>query len=632
MRYVTPHPNIELDKTFTKEQKQRLSDWLTLEVTDALSAQFRQQAVWRECLRLYEGVPKNPTKVHPVPGAPNLEVTIGAIATDSIYSQSLDLVFSISPTLTIRAGNASTDDAEDAKALQNFVNKIVRGEAQLRSAAEDTYLDNVQLGTGIFYVPWVEKIKKTRFSTINDRGPIIMYHPVEDFLMPGGIGSDPQLATWVGLRFWPTMEELTLRAKHNRRWDISEVRPAGAGDWVRSQREHLGHQTGGTEIQRKANLYEIWDFYALFDIDEDGIEEDLYVVWDRTAQHVIYVSYNSMVRRPVSKMVYQRRAGLPYGIGVMEMLKPYQEEITETHNHRVLNMLLANSRFWKARDGSVPDNMRIWPGKVQTMSDPEDVQSEVMADVYPSSMQAEAVTISLAERRVGLNESSITRPSQLMSSRTPGITALSFLQQQNKRFTAAFDGMRFATAEAVTQCLARYHERMLAGDAVVAQKIRDAMAQDAERVLKVLSNPLFLMGMEVELTASSASINAEADKQNSMLLVNILAQYYQRTLELVTVAAQPEAPQAVREVATRIANAVGEVIERTVRQFDTVRDPQTFIVEVDDILDGLPDVEGQALSALSQLMSATGAGGASGVDNVPPGGGAGEGELLEVSG
>ena len=406
---------------------------------------------------------------------------------------------------------------------------------------------------------------------------------------------------WVGLRFWHTQSELNLYASR-RKWKIDAFKPAGGKDFVRTRREDLGHTY--TKIARATDLYETITIFCAYDIDGDGIDEDLLVVWDRTSRDIGLVTYNPFDRRPIEPTRYQLRAHLFYGLGVMEMIRPYQDETSEIHNARTLNMLLANCRFWKAREGSVPETMKIWGNKVQMLSDPTDLVAEQMADIYPSAAQAQAITTSLAERRVGVNEMSMPRPSQVLGSRTPGITAMSLLQQVNRRFTPAFDGYRNGTGAAVKQCLYRYQERLLAGDRAVEEDIMSVMGdEDGRLVIDVLRDDKFDEGMKIELTASSASVNRDADRQNSIMLVNLLAQYYQRTLELVSIAANPTTPPVIRDVAQKIANSAGEIIERTIRTFDQVRDPNTFIIDVNDELDAMKGLSQEGLAGLAAMQA-----------------------------
>ena len=59
-----------------------LSKWLNQEITNALSSRKPLEAVWRDCLRKYEGVPKREIRNYPIENSPNTEITIGAIASD----------------------------------------------------------------------------------------------------------------------------------------------------------------------------------------------------------------------------------------------------------------------------------------------------------------------------------------------------------------------------------------------------------------------------------------------------------------------------------------------------------------------------------------------------------------------
>ncbi len=599
MRWVEQHKDVRI-LGLTEHQLNRLSSWLTIEIEDAFAARAPLDEEWRNALRLYEGIPKNPVKNIPVENAPNTEVTLAAISADSIYAQSQDLIFNITPIVTVRpTGKAYVPNA---KALQRFVNWGVDNEFILRPATEHSILDDVQLGTGVYYTPWVESVKKTSINKIRERGPRIYSVPSEDFLVPGGSYDNHQRLKWNAMRTWMTRSELNTRSAL-RNWDVKRVLPAGHVDWVRSKRETLGHTI--TSGRRISDLFEIMDIYCYFDIDEDGMEEDLLVIWDRTSKKVLKVGYNPYDHRPFDVMRYQLRSHLFYGLGVIEMLKQFQEEVTDLHNYRTLNVLLANCRIWKAKDGSVPDDMKLWPNRVIMMANPDDLKPEQMGDVYPSSFQAEAATISLAERRVGINEMSMPRPSQVLGSRTPGITTMTLMQQVSRRFTPAFDAMRIGTSGAVRQCLYRYQERLLMGDKKAEEHLRKLLGEpDAQLVIEVLKADDFDEAVAVELTASSASINRDADKQNAMLLVNILGQYYQRMIELTAMATNPQTPPEVQAVAKKVAIAASEIIDRTVRTFEMMRDPQDFIIKIEGELDGaMGGMPQQGLAGLSQLLA-----------------------------
>jgi hypothetical protein len=174
--------------------------------------------------------------------------------------------------------------------------------------------------------------------------------------------------------------------------------------------------------------------------------------------------------------------------------------------------------------------------------------------------------------------------------------------------------MRKALSNAVKQALYRYQERVLAGRTkVLAHIVRVLGVEDGYRVINILRNEDFDEGVVVELTASSASTNKEAERQATFQLVQILSQYYQRAMELTMVAANPQAPPAVTEVAKQIAESMGEVIERTLRTFDQVRDPSLFTIEMEEAIEeATADRPRQLLLQLMQGMQGAGGGGEAG--------------------
>lgn len=621
-RVINVHKNRQrLEVSETKQNE--LEEYLTREITDAISSRFALEKVWRELMRQYEGIPTNPVQNFPVENAPNIEVTLGAIASDAVYASMVDLIYSAKPLVTCRGMPKMPEDEEnvkDTKAFQRWINWVAGNEADVREASEDAILDDVQLGTGCLYIPWTEERYKSKTASIINRGPRIWAIPCEDFIVPGGTKQrDIDQLPWVGLRFWLTEYEVKERGMRNG-WQFELALKTAAPDWVSVRREEVAkHFTG---LHRAGAIYEILDVYCYFDIDNDGVREDLYVVFDKSSRKCLKIAYNPYDRRPIETMVYQRRAHQPYGLGVLQMLSPYQEELTKLHNYQTLNALLANCRIWKGKEGRIPEGMKIWPGRVIELMDPDqDLKAEVMADTYSSLPQIQLMVMQLAERRVGANELAPQPRPSMFGSRMPGITAMSMLQQVNKRFTPAFDGAKDALARSLMQCMYRYQEQILSNNQAAIEHIYAVLGtNDGSRVVAILANQNFDENMLVEMTAASASVNREADRQNAMMLVQLLAGYYQRTLELVGIASSPETPPEVRKIALKIATAAGEVIDRTIRTFDQVRDPSLFIIEVEDEMQSaMANAPQQGLGQLLQLMEQQGQGQGGAIPLLPQG-------------
>lgn len=573
-----------------------------MEVEDALTARRSVDKVWNEARRQYSGVPKRPMREVPVPNAPNIEITLGAILADDIYAQAIDTLFTASPLVTVRPVDPRW--VEHGKAYQDWINWCATNELDLYNAANNTLVDDCQLGTGVYYIPFVEASKKDRIYKIIDRRPQVFSVSPEDLIVPPGSRADIQRDRWAALRFWYTRGELEERARE-RGWDISNAQPVAQFDLVRLQHERKANMRGAMMWRE---VYEVCEVYCYYDYDGDGVDEDILVSWDRASRSILNVTFNPYDIRPIEVMRYQLRSHLPYGIGVMEMTQPFQEETTELHNYTMLNVFLANARIWVAKEGAIPDKMEIMPGSiVKVMGD--DVRSGLMelkmSEVYPSAFQAQAAAIQLAERRVGTSGAAGMLAKG--GSRTPGVTALSLLQQVNRRFTPAFNDMREKTAAAIRQAMYRYRERLLAGDKQIEEHIRMVMGADrGTLIMELLTIDDFDKAVAVEMTASSASANREADRQNAIMVSQLMQSYYQQAAGLAMQAATQPMPAEMRSLLMDIASKGNELMDRTLRTFDTVRDPKSFLLDMtklEETLDAGQQAQMQAEAMAAQAVA-----------------------------
>jgi hypothetical protein len=581
----------------------RLASWLDSTVTDAVAARQPLEHAWRRQLTMYEGVPKLPTRDVPIENAPNIEVTLGAIASDIIWAQATDTFYNTSPFATVRPKpkDKGVPEIVDAAAeLQKFVNHIATNDdVGFAPAFDNATLDTVQLGTGMLYVPWVENIKKTKTAKVLSRGPKIRSIAPEDIIVPSGCRNDIEEMQLFGFQFYYTEYQLKQLAKLNN-INIEHFQPLGGRNSVREKRETLGKHVEGPQM--KGEVYDVQLLFIYYDIDDDGLEEDLMVVYNGTGAAVGLCTYNPMDRRPASHMVYQLRSHMFYGLGVLGMLDPYEEKISDIHNYATLNVLLANSRIW-AGDGTCPDEMKIYPGKVLTgLASKDSLTAIQMADVYSSIYQEQMAVMQFANQRVGLND--VVSGADIPN-RTPANTTMSMLRQVNRRFAPAFKSMRQCAADALKQCLFRYQERLKSQDSMAQASIFQVLGYNGgSKVIDLLANERFDEFVDVELTAASPTVNSEADRQNNIMLTQLLGQYYQRTLELTSLAANPQTPPQLRDVALKVAEAAGRAIERTMRTFDQVRDPETFVIDVEDEIKRLGEDIPKGSEAVMTLMNA----------------------------
>lgn len=608
MRSIERLPeNAERSLARSNARDARLVDYLVTAVEDAYSARHEQEDAWEEQMRQYAAVPKTPYRHVPIENAPNLEIPIGAINVDDLWARMLELIFSANPILTARGRKGSQDLA---KAVQTWTNEVVTTESQLRPAAEQVLLDDCMLGTGVYYVPWIVNAKKTDVYTVREEGPRIMAVPPEDFLTPGGAMTDIDRTQWCAMRSYYGALEIADRLRklgwsfdgkaiRNDRGRYAGVLTTTALSPVRQRREALGRTRQNTRL---ADLYELHDVYVRMDYDGDGVAEDLLAIWDRTSRKLLWLDYQPYDWRPFEAIRYQLQPYLFNGLGIMELCRPIQDGVSEATNAWSLNVFLANCREWIARTGTLPDGEMVrYPGKVHEVNNPEDLKELKMSDEYASALAHIEFLVSLAQQRTGNNWTQQQRP--ISTSRTSGVTAMSFLQQQNRRFTGAFDSARLGTSAAARQCLYRYREQLLAGNMRAEHNITRVMGEAAAPLTSWLKSDGFEEDVQVELTASSASINRDQDRQNALQLANLYSQYYQQAFQTLAIAANPQTPAPVRQAAQKVSEKAYELMDMVSRTFDLIaRDPSVALADLQPEYQMIEQQAQQGQSQIQQLL------------------------------
>jgi hypothetical protein len=559
-----------------------LGSYLSLRIEDGISKRHWLDLVWRSCIRQYDGIPEIISKDF-AKDSPQfiIEIPVGASMADSITSTVYDLIWNTAPVFSCRG---SVGYHNNAAAFQLLADKLLLDDfTNIRAAADDVITDTVQLGTSAYYiVNSKETVKRATVKELNI-GPRVFSVPPEDLVVPGGTFPDVDAMPFIAQRMYYDESELREIAAANG-WDISQFKKAGNIDWVRQRR--LETEKSDQDTTTTGNLYEVFSVHLYYDYDGDGFAEDLFCVWDRTSKAVGIVTFAPYDSRPFAISRYQLRPYVFYGLGVLEMARPFQREVTEWHNFKMQNAHLANSRLWAYRLGAVGigEEMKISPNKPIGLADPEhDLIEKKMSDMYPSAQQYEAAVIALCEMRVGTPAMGPAAGIQA-GKRVPAATAMTALQQQNRRFTGPFDNIRRALAHAMTQCFMRLREEYLKGGQWRASVLEFLIytvglknAELIEAVFKTAKSTDMRDQIIIETTATSQSINRQADKQNAMERIQVMGGYYEKMMGLSQVLMNPQAPQTIKKMAKETAVAATESIRAYLRCFDDVRDPDVFI-------------------------------------------------------
>lgn len=614
-RYVEKHPTEEARPEIARSEKKdgELIDRLVYESENSRSCRMPLESAWIEGRRQYAAIPKSPVRNQPIPNAPNVELPIGALISDSLYAQVTDALYAAMPILTVRELDEEWE--ANAKDLQKLVNWSSVNELGLRFATDNAFQDDIQLGTGILYCPFVTDKRVTNVATIVHEAPRIIPISPEDFFLPGGSRGDHQQDEWLTLRFWYTPGEFKAVARQQEFENWQSVKPTSQIDRVRAYHEATGLQQSAGPAKERHAVHNTWIYH---DYNGDGVDLDLQVAFDLDNRKLLKIAYNRYDTRPVETMRFQARPHLFWGLGVMEMVAPLQDSGTDTLNQFLLNMMLCNARMYAARHGTVDDFQRVWPMRIVGVESTDDIKELRMSDVYPSIIAGLDRLIQLAERRVGVTGefTSGSPASRVLGTRTPGITAMTALQSVNRRFAPAFDGMRLNAAAAVRQCMWRYAERVRAKDRRVIAHLTKLLGDPGyQRVATLFRQDDFEAAVSVEFTAVSASVNRDSDRQNAMLLMQQQTGYVQQIMAAVMQLSQPGVPPMVHEVAKKAMKALNYTEDMFLRTFDQVRNPERMLLNVDSEIDAAQaeavaaaENEANLGNVVSQISAAMGGG------------------------
>lgn len=565
----------------TIDQRARLKDFLENEHKKALQARAGWENMCRTAIRMYQGTPPDHQRWLPFENAPVIEVTIGAMACDTVISQAEDLIFQVKPPLTIRSRKGDFDDTADA--VQDLVNHGVEsGFWNFEPGVKEGLIDQVQLGMVVGYIPYTKTVRKTDVREVVTFGPKIHCLAPEDFIIPPNATKDIQVCKFATMRMWMGTKELKLRGRLNN-WTVDDASAPDSSSVVRADRLRTAGVSGGG-LDTKPPVV-IGDTFCYFDIDDDGIEEDLEVIWNMTSGNILKVMYNRYDSRPFVLECYQDRAHTAFGLGVLEMMIPYEREVTEIHNNHIWNMMIANTKVYQGPATGMQETTAIYPGKYMINDEGPGGRIEVMdmGTVNGTAIQAESVVTAMARERVGTTQLSAPIRS---SSRTPGISMLSMMQQANRRFTHPFNNMRNFGAQVVMHCLYRLQEQVRAGNKDVKKKLKEILGDDkAELVIDLFkaSDVELTDALDVQLTASSVSVNRESDRQNMvMLATQIYPVYFSAMKELAQFIAQPPFPGADK-VAKRAEKMINKFFGKVLKTFDQISDVRSLQIDLDQI-------------------------------------------------
>lgn len=577
-----------------------------MEVSEALEDHTDREARIDEYQRLYDGEPKSKQRNFPWPKAANIEIPLVGFTTDSIVARILNTIFAMDPFWTVRPLRKETDLV--ARPTEHYLDWSRKSEYNLYNAVKPAIIQTTKFGWSWLKFGW--ELYSHREYTLNQNGEIVyldevirrpvVYHvSSRDMIIQAGV-EDEDVSEFLIHRVRLSKNQLRMRGHDNIYQDVDKII-----DWDDEKDIDDPAWDGKKTRNKLRTIHEINIDYPI-----DGIPTPLVITWHHESKTILRAIHNPYPWRPYEKLTFIEREGQLEGFGIARRLYQLQEEVSTIHRQEVDNATLANTRFFLGKRGEVKDGTRIWPGRFLPVSDPDkSVKAVQMGDVGLSLRALEVQALGYAERASGISDPQLGRESSLLGSRATATGTLAMIQEGNRRFDLNIRDIRESLGTVGRRVLELNQRFRPRGAAYFVE------GADGAHVEEILNLPpdFSAAKVAVDLTASTATINREVEKQGLIGLLGVMTQYYGILQQGMMVMLQPNIPGEAREMAIKVANSAKHVVDKIVQDFD--------IKDIDTVVPALAMAEQMNGNLLGNSGNPQGIGNQPGVGGVlPPGG------------
>jgi hypothetical protein len=565
---VTPGAPVAL----TESDRKFLIPYLYEEIEEALRAHERKLEWIDESTRLYMGEPLSKRKTFPWDGAANLVVPLVGITVDSIVARIMNTIFAVQP---FWSSQALIKDLEPVvHPLQDFMEWSRVNELDMYMQTRSWIMEVVKHGWAYLKVYWSSFTQRTfriqsgaaRPVDAIVRKPTVEHVLLQDIICQAGIEDELIQAEWIAQRIRLTDGQLAWR-KHDRVYDdVDKIIKAKEEPTPEQEKleENVFEKMASRPREKLNTLYEI---YADLPLAGSKLPVPVMITFHKESRTIARCVYNPDItgQRPFFKGKFLDIEGKREGIGISRQLQLIQEEISTIHNQQVDNATLANTRFFVGRRGVIRNGTRVWPGRFLTVPDPSrDVVTLPMADIYPSMQQLEQSCLAYSERRSGIADYQLGRESSTVGNRATATGTLALIQEGNRRFDLNVRDIR--------ECLGDVGKKLLLLNAQfrpsgMAYFVKGSDGKLVETAFN-LPEDFIADGIGIELTASTATINREIEKQGLMAMMGQLSQYYQQLLQISGVAMNPATPPPIQQLALQMADGARYLMSMIVQTYE----------------------------------------------------------------
>ena len=616
---VPPDPTTQAEQTRTQEDffrggmplplDRRMKDGRTLKehlekdvigwLQEAIEAHQPRINLIRRLEKLYRG--EKPPKSFPYEGCHNTSIPVTRSRVDAVVVRIFDAAFGQAKMFIVKP--QTPEMVELQKPTEDALEWWQKHQVQLKKKLYSPSMQAIKTGTGFVYMPFVNK-KRTvvrpavsgdemnpnvKSVTINTSGGGVpgVKETVTTFSGPDVISLDRIDVVW-SPEATDIQDALVCGFKTELRKPQVEIRvkqgfylPDTMEKISKSSRskEKTSRAAGkGLKLQDKADIYEIWQVWAKYDVDGDGEEDDIVLSVNVSSKTVMRGMFNEFFDgfRPLIPITFYPLENSIDGEGLCEIMEKVQEEIDSVHNQRLDRMDQINSRITIAMANCGLDDFQAVPGTIWFVHDsPQNVIMELeRSDIYPSTWQEESLLNNYADQLSGVTPAVM---GQTTSERPVAKETFAMLQEANKKFKFGIDNYRDNTLNRIGQVAV---EQM----AQFKPSYSYSVEQGGQFEQKMLNLPWGYMrdSVKIEIAASTEMFNQEARREIDLTLYGIQNDFYTKMGGMLQSVFNPTIPPPFKMFVLQVAQAGIDTMKNIYEDFGR-RDADKMIIDLQKI-------------------------------------------------
>ncbi|MCW4026856.1 MAG: hypothetical protein NWE76_05190 [Candidatus Bathyarchaeota archaeon] len=495
----------------------------------------------------------------------NFPVLMGATYVDAVTARLLNTTFAYSPTWTLQA-TKNSGWQRVAKKTEQFLDFKVHNEMNLYKTSRKAFFECTRLGTGAIFHPWVVKEEKistkwmfwnreTKFEVVN--GVVTQGIPMRHILFPVGWSELDELPWWGRRLIWAPQ----LMSQYKKYYDhLDEVKKHVKQ--IDADTEKAVTRVG--ELPGRAERIYAWEIYLLWDLKEDGDFRRYIVTFHDESLKIMRFELDTYPEWPVKLLRYGPRDYGVTGLGIMEMVEPFDNALYSLLNLLVDNFKVATMQAFKARKGvGIHAKTKIYPAKIFLLDNPlEDLIPFQMGQPFQLDPRFPRLIQELAERRSGVSDYALGRESAIAGSRATATGTLALIQEGQRRFDMTIRDIREQYDALGMFNLRMIHNRL---PKRVPYMVLGDDGQWVEMFLDVPTTPPYL-ALGLKSSMSHVAVNKEVEKQDAIATFQLLGQYYQQVIQLMGLFTQTPDP-IMKSVLQKIMAAASEKLRKVLEAY-----------------------------------------------------------------